>query len=106
MLVATLILDRDDAVEGADLFDPQDPPGDQTSFTEVVQDRSTLVADPDDVDALPSSVSLKGFDLSEAKVPSAAGMRSPCGSRFGCPRSFANRSVNLSETACSNLSAS
>src|ERR671916_789742 len=54
----------------------------------------------------PASISLKGFDLSEAKVPSAAGMRSPCGSRSGCPRSFANRSVNLSETACSSLSAS
>src|SRR5215208_1954372 len=54
----------------------------------------------------PAAASLKGKDSSGSKVPSSAGIGSPCGSCSGCPRNSSRRSVNPSEPTCSNLSAS
>jgi hypothetical protein len=53
MLVAALILDSDDALEGADLLYTEDTTGNETALPEVVQSRCALVADLDDADALP-----------------------------------------------------
>src|SRR5215218_2122704 len=55
---------------------------------------------------LPATAWFKGKESSASRNPSAEGMGSPCGSCSGCPNNSASRSVNASDTACSNLSAS
>src|SRR5918994_1529640 len=106
VLLAAFVLDGDDAIECPDLLDGKDAPRHEATLPEVAQDRNVSSLTLTMRTRCPASASLKGLNFSGARVPSAAGMGPPCGSRSGWPKSSDRHSVNLSETACSILSAS